>query len=74
MRWSSEMEMEETPWVTITFLITLVVATFGYRFFGPEQPHLEEQPKETTVCLAQQSRPSVIEIIFLDRAARRREV
>lgn len=40
--------MEETPWVTITFLLTVVVAAFGYRFFGPEQPQLEEQPIEST--------------------------
>jgi len=39
--------MEETPWVTITFLLTVVVAAFGYRFFGPEQPQFDEQPIET---------------------------
>ena len=46
---ASDIEMEETPWVTITFLITVVVAAFGYRFFGPEQPQFDE-PIETTVC------------------------
>jgi len=33
-------EVVETGWATITFLLTIVFAAFGYRFFGPDQAPL----------------------------------
>ena len=33
---------EETSWTTLTLVFTIIIATLGYRFFGPDR----EAPKE----------------------------
>ena len=35
---TNEVELEETCWCTITILVSIIIAAFSYRFFGPENP------------------------------------
>merc|ERR1712235_158975 len=35
---ANEVELEETCWCTITILVSIIIAAFSYRFFGPENP------------------------------------
>ena len=35
---ANEVEIEETCWCTITLLVSIIIAAFSYRFFGPENP------------------------------------
>ena len=39
-------EVEQTCWYTVTFLLTIAIAAFGYRFFGPDNAALNEDKKE----------------------------
>ena len=41
----TEIEVEETCWCTITILMSIIIAAFSYRFFGPENPESSKKPE-----------------------------
>jgi len=41
---ANEVELEETCWCTITILVSIIIAAFSYRFFGPENPEASKKP------------------------------
>jgi hypothetical protein len=41
---TNEVELEETCWCTITILVSIIIAAFSYRFFGPENPNTSKKP------------------------------
>ena len=41
---TNEVELEETCWCTITILVSIIIAAFSYRFFGPENPEASKKP------------------------------
>ena len=40
---ANEVELEETCWCTITILVSIIIAAFSYRFFGPENPETSKK-------------------------------
>jgi len=44
----TEIELEETCWCTITILVSIIIAAFSYRFFGPENPETSKKTPEPT--------------------------